>query len=101
MSEATAKRITRYFVNRGETGEIHYNGVDKGGPGAVIAENEEVLVVAWPAGKHWVGRHMQPASHPASTDILKKDADGRFTLLISWENRRSQRRTPALQEREQ
>jgi len=91
MSESTAKRVTRYFVNRTATGEVRYNGVEKGGPGIVLAENDDALVVQWPAGKHWVGRHMKQARHPASTDVLKKDADGRVTLLISWENFRKRR----------
>ena len=100
MSETTTTKTTRYFVNRDEASRIRYNGVDKGGLGTVIAENDRVLVVEWPAGKHWVGRGMQPAYHPARTDVLNEDEDGRFTLLISWEKRRSPSRKPALQRTE-
>jgi hypothetical protein len=96
MSESTSKTVTRYFVNRTATGEIRYNGVDKGGAGTVLAENDKVLVVEWPSGKNWVGRGMQPAYHPASTDVLRKDEDGRCTLLISWEKLRSPRRKAAI-----
>jgi hypothetical protein len=87
MSETITKRTTRYFLSRTETGAIRYNGVEKGGAGTVLAENDEVLVVEWPCGKHWVGRGMQSAYHSASIDVLRKDEDGRFTLLVSWEKR--------------
>jgi len=97
MSEPTAKRATRYFINRNDAGQIRYSGVDKGGAGTVLAENDDVLIVEWPAAKHWVGRGIQPAYHPGSTDVLRKDEDGRFTLLISWEKRRSPRPKPATQ----
>ena len=100
MSEPITNRTTQYFVTRDDAGQIRCSGVDKGGAGIVLAENDEVLVVQWPAGKHWVGRGMKPAYHAASTDVLKKDDDGRFTLLISWESRRNQQRALALQEAE-
>jgi len=94
MSEAIERKATRYFVHRDEEGRVTYAGVDKGGGGTVVAENDQLLVVKWPAGKHWVGRGMQPAYHPASTDVLEKDKDGSATLLISWDNRGAQRRKP-------
>src|SRR5437870_5379365 len=98
MSEPIAKKTTRYFINRDQAGNISYNGVDKGGPGTVIAENNRVLAVRWPAGKHWIGLGLGGAYHPASTDVLQKDDDGRFTLLISWDNRKTEKRKPALLE---
>ncbi len=99
MSESLAKSPIRYFVYRNNAGEITYNGVDKGGPGIVLAENENLLVVEWPTGKHWFGRGIQPSYHPASVDVLVKDQDhdGRFTLLISWEKRRTTNRKAAHQ----
>ena len=98
MSEAVARKAARYFINRDQDGNITYGGVDKGGLGTLVAENDHVLVVKWPAGKHWAGLGLGPAYHPPSTDVLQKDEDGRVTLLISWDNRKTERRKPSLQE---
>lgn len=78
-------KTARYAVSRRPDGKISYIGIDNSKPGTPIAENEQVLVIKWPAGKHWVARGRPPAYHPSRTDVLRKDEDGRFTLLISWE----------------
>ncbi|MDA1273593.1 MAG: hypothetical protein O2960_06020 [Verrucomicrobia bacterium] len=80
----------RYSVKRYPEAKVKYPGEDTGGFGTIIAENEEVLVIKWPGGKHWVGRGMPPGYHSPCTDVLRKDQDGRFTLLISWDSRRKQ-----------
>jgi len=78
---------TRYHLTRNPEGEVKYSGVDRGGFGILVTENEHVLVVKWPGGSHWVGRGIR-GYHSPSTDILSKDQDGRFTLLISWTDKR-------------
>ena len=82
---------TRYILTRHLDGTVEYHGVDKGGHGEVMAENERVLVIKWRSGSHWVGRGIPRAYHSPSTDVLRKDEDGRFTLLISWDDRRKPR----------
>ena len=87
---AIQTKPTRYAVHCTADGEAVYVGIDRGGSGRVIAENAEVMVIKWAGGKHWVGRGVPQAYHHPRTDVLRKDEDGRFTLLISWENDRKQ-----------
>ena len=79
---------TRYSVCSHPGGKVNYPGIDKGGFVTIIAENDRAIVIKWPGGKHWVGRGMAQAYHSPCTDVLRKDDDGRFTLLISWDNKR-------------
>jgi hypothetical protein len=87
---------TRYTVTVVPGGRAKYAGVDRGGFGTVIAENDRALVIRWPGGTHWVGRGIR-SYHPASTDVLHKEQDGKYSLLISWDTGRSdkQRTTKA------
>jgi hypothetical protein len=86
MSAAINIPQSRYSVKRFPEGKVKYPGVDQGGFGTIIAENEHVLVIKWPGGKHWAGRGMPSGYHSPCTDVLRKDQDGRFTLLISWDS---------------
>lgn len=57
------------------------------------AANDRTLVIRWPGGSHWVGRGIR-SFHPASTDVLHKDHDGKCSLLISWNTGRRDRHRP-------
>lgn len=81
---------TRYYITRTPDGKVKYHGVDRGGFGTVVAENAQVLVIKWLGGSHWVGKGIR-GYHSPSTDVLRKDQDGRFTLFISWDNDRKRR----------
>ena len=91
MPNVENHRSARYRIDRFPNKKVTYPGVDRGGFGAIIAENDHIVVIKWPGGKHWVGRGIPRAQHPPSTDVLRKDEDGRATLLISWQNDRKKR----------
>ena len=42
-------------------------GVDYGGPGEIIAQNPQAIVVKWPRGRHWTANGAPYAYHPATT----------------------------------
>jgi len=85
---------TRYYIHRSADGKVKYPGVDRGGFGDVVAENDQVLVIKWPGGSHWVGKGIR-GYHSPSTDVLRKDQDGRVTLLITWDSDRKRRGQPS------
>ena len=91
MPDTAQMPPTRYYITRNPEGKVNYHGVDRGGFGTVVAENDKVLVVKWPAGKHWVARGRPPQYHSPSTEVLRKDEDGMFTLLVSWSTDRRKR----------
>ena len=85
MPDTAQMPPTRYYITRNPEGKVKYSGVDRGGFGTVVAENDQILVIKWLGGNHWVGKGIR-GYHSPSTDVLRKDQDGRFTLLISWNN---------------
>jgi hypothetical protein len=87
MADAFKFSPMRYVVKRYPSRKVKYSGVDQNGFGSIVAENDQILVIKWPGGKHWAGRGLRPGYHSPCTDILQKDSDGRFTLLISWDHR--------------
>jgi len=91
MQTAEGHRPARYNIDRLPNGRVKYPGVDRGGFGEILVENAHTVVIKWPSGKHWVGRGMPPTYHPAMTEVLRKDEDGKVTLLISWKKERKKR----------
>ncbi len=69
-------------------------GVDYGGPGEIIAQNQQAIVVKWPRGKHWTANGAPYAYHPATTIVYTtlQRLDDAVTLqvepLIQWDNTR-------------
>lgn len=78
--------VTRYEDNKNT---VSYAGLDMGGRGTIIKENEDTLVIKWPGGSHWVGRGHR-SYHPPQIHVLQKPTgvEPKHTLLISWENKR-------------
>jgi hypothetical protein len=87
MPDAAQIPPTRYNITRYPEGKVKYPGVDKGGFGTVVAENDQILVIKWLGGSHWVGKGIR-GYHSPMTEVLRKDQEGRCTLLISWDNDR-------------
>lgn len=85
-----------YLVRRhivGDTVKISFAGIDMHGLGDVVVEQNDILVVKFPAGKHWSGRFMPAAYHSPSIYVLQKRADksGRYTHLINWDVTRAKK----------
>ena len=40
-------------LRRVETNQVIEPGVDRGGNGIIIAENESVIVIKWPGSSYW------------------------------------------------
>jgi len=78
----------RFFIIR-EGDSITFGGVDMGGRGKILHENKNIVVIKFPAGKHFAGRGFQ-GYHSPSTYVLEKDQakPGWGSLIVSWANKR-------------
>ena len=76
-----------FRVKRTDLG-VTFVGVDMGGVGQIVAEKDKILVVKFPAGKHWSGRGSQ-SYHSAKTIVLERDRDSDwYRTLVGWQHKR-------------
>lgn len=78
--------LVRRHIANGQV-KISFAGIDMHGLGDIVAEQGDVLVVKFPAGKHWSGRFMPAAYHSPSIYVLQKrqDKSGRYNLVINYD----------------
>ena len=77
-------------LRRKETNQVIEPGVNRGGNGIIIAENESVIVVKWPGHSYWSGRgeqDYQPVSRAVYQIDAVTDRAIKVTPLIGWEGK--------------
>lgn len=48
-------------LKRHTDGTVTFPGIDHGGPGKILAENEKIVAIKWPKGTVWCGIGMDPS----------------------------------------
>ena len=77
-------------LRRVETNQVIEPGVDRGGNGIIIAENESVIVIKWPGSSYWAGpgvRGYDPVSRAVYQIDAVTDRAIKVTPLIGWEGK--------------
>ena len=79
-------------LNHRGTGKVKISGIDMGGLGEILAQNENAIAIKWPAGTHWVGNHMPREYHSpeiAIYAIIGSSKEGWLQVetsrIIDWE----------------
>jgi hypothetical protein len=72
----------------GDDGAVRFPGVDMGGLGKVLAQNNGVIVVKWPANMGWYCRgsrkYYSPRTAAYAKDKTISDTEWEVTELIAW-----------------
>jgi len=80
------------YLYRGK-GVVTMLGVDHGGAGKVVAENDRFIVIKWPAHKYWSGIGETSYASPETVVYKKHHHDGEQKIyaeaIIEWSHKRA------------
>jgi hypothetical protein len=74
----------KYMIRYHQNFKFEVLGIDYGGLGTVLAENEDYIAVKFPAGRHWSGIGTTSYHHPKV--IIFEKVGNKKLLFIGWVN---------------